>query len=314
MEKVIKMKFTRYLYEESAVKSAFVSSLLNRSEDALLWVFELFYSGIDVQEFLTMVYEDFYATNNLNLIQWISSMTDAQSVGNVVSTMLISKFNVDIFLLRKIVRELEIDRDDVSGHLKLAYHLDDNKLPVDELIAGLQIKKKVRLFCEVDDIEKYETVCVKPAYKTLKVVGLKSLKHESLYTPLRIENAQSASSSSLITAPFGGVLNERRCKMVGREGIEDAYRNNWMYYAIRTPCWTDRLQNVDVDDDEKEVVFKTDEELEAFHEEYGYEPDEQPLEIQRMATCKIEKVTDWVAFYKKYRGLLELDEDILREL
>ena len=32
-----------------------------------------------------------------------------------------------------------------------------------------------------------------------------------LLTPLRIENAQSASSSSLITAPEGGVLNERRC-------------------------------------------------------------------------------------------------------
>jgi hypothetical protein len=36
------------------------------------------------------------------------------------------------------------------------------------------------------------------------------------FTPLRIENAQSAlscaESSSLITAPEGGVLNERRCK------------------------------------------------------------------------------------------------------
>jgi hypothetical protein len=32
------------------------------------------------------------------------------------------------------------------------------------------------------------------------------------FTPLRTENAQSASSSSLITAPEGGVLNERRCK------------------------------------------------------------------------------------------------------
>jgi hypothetical protein len=32
------------------------------------------------------------------------------------------------------------------------------------------------------------------------------------FTPLRIEHAQSASSSSLITAPEGGVLNERRCK------------------------------------------------------------------------------------------------------
>ena len=35
-----------------------------------------------------------------------------------------------------------------------------------------------------------------------------------VFTPLRIENAQSAlssaESSSLITAPFGGVLNERR--------------------------------------------------------------------------------------------------------
>lgn len=34
----------------------------------------------------------------------------------------------------------------------------------------------------------------------------------NIITPLRIENAQSASSSSLITAPEGGVLNERRCK------------------------------------------------------------------------------------------------------
>ena len=45
---------------------------------------------------------------------------------------------------------------------------------------------------------------------------------QSVFTPLRIENAQSATSSSLITAPEGGVLNERMCnkstvinKMVG---------------------------------------------------------------------------------------------------
>ena len=37
---------------------------------------------------------------------------------------------------------------------------------------------------------------------------------QHVITPLRIENAQSASSSSLITAPEGGVLNERRCKKV----------------------------------------------------------------------------------------------------
>ena len=40
-----------------------------------------------------------------------------------------------------------------------------------------------------------------------------ALQFEDHTTPLRIENAQSASSSSLITAPEGGVLNERRCKL-----------------------------------------------------------------------------------------------------
>ena len=281
------MKFTRYLYEESAVRSAFVSSLLNRSDDALFWIFELFHSGIGVFDLLTQVYEDFYATNNPHLEIYISSesTSDAQLLANIVATMLISKFNADIFLLRKIVRELEIDRDDLTGHLKLAYQLEDDKQPIGVLINTLRCPNERRsLVCEVDDVDLYETIRMTPVYRTLAAVELKSLKHESLY------------------------------KVTGREDIVEAYRKNWLYYAIRTPCWADRLENVDVDDDEKEVTFKTDEEQEAFYEEWGYEPDEQPLEIQLMATCKIEKVTDWVAFYKKYKGSVEIDEDFLREL
>jgi hypothetical protein len=34
------------------------------------------------------------------------------------------------------------------------------------------------------------------------------------FTPLHIENAQSASPRSLITAPEGGVLNVQRCKII----------------------------------------------------------------------------------------------------
>ena len=280
------MKFTRYLYEESAVKSVFVSSLLNRSDDALFWIFELFHSDISVFELLTEVYEDFYATNNPHFGITSESVSNAPLLGNIVATMLISKFNADIFLLRKIVRELEIDRDDVSGHLKLAYQLEDDKQPTSHLINALRRSANERrpLVGEVDDVDIYETVKMTPVYRTLAAVGLKSLKHESLY------------------------------KVTGREDIEEAYRVNWLYYAIQTPCWADRLQNADVDDDEKEVTFKTDEEHEAFYEEYGYEPDEQPLEIQQKATCKIEKVTDWVAFYKKYKGVVEIDEDFLKEL
>ena len=246
---------------------------------------ELFHSGIAIFDFLTTVYEDFYATNNPQFAITVESTTNAQSLGNIVATMLISKFNADIFLLRKIVRELEIDRDDVAGHLKLAYQLEDDKQPIGGLINAIRAANAHRsLVCEVDDIELYETVRMKPVYRTLASVGLKSLKHDSLY------------------------------KLTGREGIEEAYRNNWLYYVLKTPCWSDRLEHVDVDDDEKEVTFRTDEEHEAFYEEFGYEPDEQPLDIQQMATCKIENVADWVAFYKKYRGVVEIDEDFLREL
>lgn len=37
------------------------------------------------------------------------------------------------------------------------------------------------------------------------------------FTPLRIENAQSVSSSSLITIPKRGVLNEQRCNTINCE-------------------------------------------------------------------------------------------------
>lgn len=38
--------------------------------------------------------------------------------------------------------------------------------------------------------------------------------YKNNFTPLHIENSQSASSSSLLTAPIGGVLNERMCKNI----------------------------------------------------------------------------------------------------
>lgn len=274
------MKFTRYLYEESAVKSAFVSSLLNRSDDALFWIFELFHSGIIIFDFMTTVYEDFYATNNPHFIITVESMSNTQTIGDIVATMLISKFNTDIFLLRKIVRELEIDLDDLTGHLKMAYQLENDNPQL--LIEALVQPSSRRLLV----VGEFDNVCktIVPVYRTLAAVGLKSLKHESLY------------------------------KLTEREDIEDAYRNNWLYYVLQTPYWSDKLQNVDIDEDEKAVTFKTDDEHDAFYEEFGYEPDEQPLEIQQMATCKIENVTDWVAFYKKYRGVAEIDEDFLREL
>ena len=42
----------------------------------------------------------------------------------------------------------------------------------------------------------------------------------SAFTPFRIEDAQSAAHSSLITAPAGGVLNEKRCKTTSLQPVD----------------------------------------------------------------------------------------------
>ena len=69
---------------------------------------------------------------------------------------------------------------------------------------------------------------------------------------MRIENAQSASSSSLITAPEGGVLNERRCKkylgcfcaVLNVRGCKNEikFKQEWMdFYKSKTNNVDDKI-------------------------------------------------------------------------
>ena len=38
-------QFTRYVYEESEVEIALIIAILNKTDDALFWAYELYYSG-----------------------------------------------------------------------------------------------------------------------------------------------------------------------------------------------------------------------------------------------------------------------------
>jgi len=63
----------------------------------------------------------------------------------------------------------------------------------------------------------------------------------------------------------------------------EIYRYKWLFYASRSPIWKDRIvkYNGIIDCSKKTVEFINDDDLEAFYDKYGYEPDEQPLNIQR---------------------------------
>uniref|UniRef100_A0A6C0HY96 Uncharacterized protein n=1 Tax=viral metagenome TaxID=1070528 RepID=A0A6C0HY96_9ZZZZ len=60
-------------------------------------------------------------------------------------------------------------------------------------------------------------------------------------------------------------------------------QTQWIYYASFSPIWNMRLQKygAKVDHLLKDVVFDDDDQFEVFMEKFGFEPDEQPLSIQK---------------------------------
>lgn len=67
-----------------------------------------------------------------------------------------------------------------------------------------------------------------------------------------------------------------------RDEYTQFFRGEWEYYAYFTPVWKQRFETYGGEPDhaEKKINWtKKDEITEMFYEKFGYEPDEQPVEI-----------------------------------
>jgi len=66
------------------------------------------------------------------------------------------------------------------------------------------------------------------------------------------------------------------------KNYKELYWYNWLYYANRSPIWHWRMEDYDIeiDDKNREIIFKNEDEYEEFTEKYDYEPDEQTQETQ----------------------------------
>ena len=71
---------------------------------------------------------------------------------------------------------------------------------------------------------------------------------------------------------------------ISPEMVREAYLGeNWLYYCSGSPVWKSRIREGRgvVDDLGKRVVFSSDDDLEAFYERWGLEPDEQCAEMHK---------------------------------
>lgn len=108
--------FTRYLYVKNEAYYALLLSILAKDQDqALFWACELYYSGFqdDLFHFLWTVYYDFYSTLNPSfenyLVRTYNLSKDIAPIANIVVNLCIRPFNTDVFILRHITKQIEID-------------------------------------------------------------------------------------------------------------------------------------------------------------------------------------------------------------
>ena len=66
------------------------------------------------------------------------------------------------------------------------------------------------------------------------------------------------------------------------DNMNGCFFDNWIYYAYNSPLWESRINSYDVllNETEEKIEFHLDDELEEFHQHFGYEPDEQSKEVQ----------------------------------
>lgn len=73
-------------------------------------------------------------------------------------------------------------------------------------------------------------------------------------------------------------LKYKNRQTISKEQLSDIL-NNWLYYSFSTPVWRERIEKYNGYSQDNKIKFCNDDNLEAFHEAYGYELDEQSNEI-----------------------------------
>ena len=109
-----------------------------------------------------------------------------------------------------------------------------------------------------------------------------------------------------------------RYKIKTPNDLIDIYNNKWLYHASFSPVWFDRIKQHRgyVDYIKQTVEFVDEDQRQEFYSKYGYEPDEQPMNVKEKSIMIIDRLTNWSTFYNTHNqnNLFQLNEDELEEL
>lgn len=232
---------TRYLYNKRQVNQSLIISLLeHQTQEALFWAYELYHSGFQyfIFKFMSKIYNMFYKKDNPTLHDFILKTTNEWRADRSQDHLIGSIVHT------LASRDYQID-DFVSSFVGMTINTEPTKLRRRRFIIKLK----------PEDVDIYRTIIMPPTE------NWKLLRTACLY-PIR-KNVNELFGTYLPTPTT----------------IAEIYKSNrWIYYAVRSPIWEDRVLEYDciLDNETQQVIFPCGEEDgDAFYDHWGYEPDEQ---------------------------------------
>jgi hypothetical protein len=313
------------------VKLSLMMSILDkRKDEALFWAFELYHSGFvtELGELILNIYDDFYATLNPTFEKHVTNQTTITETDlyEIISNMMTKQHNADVYLLKKIVEQFEIesstDDSDLLAFASFILEEPDTSLVLTTLQnlgvfkLSLQAPRKLMLVRFMQHKQKQHDIESGSTKK--RVLFIKKKNDNDMYE-VDIANVRTYKILELVTKygidehNYLSLFNLKR----DREDIVGAYRNYWLGCAARSPVWLSRiLAHGGSVTEAGMVVFENDELEQEFANKYNLEPDEQKLETQNKTTQYIKKERTWAGFCKEHnaKGLVKFDEDILADL
>ena len=161
-------------------------------------------------------------------------------------------------------------------------------------VANKKLGKNLYVHVEPEEVVLYETIHVSEDLVPRKILSL-------------------AKIYSIDTDNYLSLFDLKR----ETQDIKTAYYYDWLYYASHSPLWRTRiLKHNGVIDQKNHKVEFDDDDIDGFYDDYGYEPDEQTLEVENKTIQDIRKERNWLSFYKEHNinGVVEIEDDILSSI
>ena len=320
-----KMILTRYLYVKEEVMTSMLTSFLETDLDsALYWAYELYYSGYEQETtiHLQKIYYYLFACQNPDLEEYIIEKskhcnTKPHIIHDIVQTMILHPFDTDVLLLHRIATYLDYDVEMDTFDLQ--------KMSYTDLAAYI-----------VNHPEEHDTLLsealpkVVPLLKPILLLS-RCLRSTSLISPVVSPLIHSNESNKYVTSELQPAYNVLKtvCRPIDphhylflfgtpRSKIPSymqMYHSCWLVCASYSPLWAKRIAVHGGTVVNSKVVFKNEVLEETFYSKYGYEPDEQSMEVQYRNMCPILPGKTWTQIVRKRLfPQTEDDEDLLKEL